>query len=330
MTQQHALIPISSLYRFFLCPGSFVLSQGMEKKETAYSEKGTRTHAVIADYLRSDKPSSLEELGYINFIREKEQLFGVSGKTEQRVCITPNVWGTADYTIVSPPYGVVIDYKDGVQEVEAIDNPQLAGYAVGLALKHNLSTVYTYIYQLNSLSPFTVKDWEMDETILAIWHDRILNLEQQLLEGKVLPCIPGEKQCQWCPAAPICEKRYEQMNEIVELRATLPNPAALSPSQLSEVMRVKKLVSSFLDSVEDYIRDNDIEVPNVEKKEGARNRKWANEVEARIRLENLGVEATRSSIITVAQAEKLLGNKFADMEDLVSETRNKTRVIYRG
>lgn len=330
MTQQHALIPISSLYRFFLCPGSFALSQGMERKDTVESKKGTNTHQILADYLRSDKPSSLEELGYINFIREKEQLFGVIGKAEHRLAITPNVWGTADYTLVSLPYGVIIDYKDGVQEVEAIDNPQLAGYAVGLALKHNLSTVYTYIYQPNSPSPSPVKDWEMDETILAIWHDRILNLEQRLLGGKVLPCNPGEKQCQWCPAAPICEKRYEQMNEIVKIEKQFPVPSSLSPSQLSEVMRVKKLVSSFLDSVEDYIRDTDIEVPNVEKKEGARNRKWANEVEARIRLENLGVEATRSSLITVAQAERLLGNKFADMEDLVSETRNKTRVIYRG
>lgn len=148
----HSTLGASSAYRWFACPGSVKLSEGMPNEESKYAEEGTRAHEAAAHFLEKGEfpkgiPVEMAEavMVYIKAVFEDERKeygkSGVQSFTEHRLDLSslhPGMFGTADRVAVFPSLKLlrVYDYKHGAGiPVDVEDNTQLKYYALGALLE---------------------------------------------------------------------------------------------------------------------------------------------------------------------------------------------------
>ena len=143
---------------------------------------------------------------------------------------------------------------------------------------------------------------------------------------------PGEKQCQWCKAKATCtalasftsDVIMNQFDEVEELTPV----NRLTDEQLGKALSAKKLITSWLDAVEDIVverLEGGISFDGYKLVAGKSNRQWANDsgVEEGI-YELLGEEAYTKKLVSPAQAEKIVGKKrVSEIAEFVVKPRGR-------
>lgn len=173
--------------------------------------------------------------------------------------------GTADSIVVGNGTLEVIDYKDGMGEVLAENNPQMTIYALG-ALKqyghmYGVHTVKMTIIQpkMQVFGKNPISSWTVPASYLTNEFEPQLSAKAQATDDPNAPYVPGESQCKWCRVKGSCKalatKAMEEaqiMFEHVNIaqQAADKNPNELSNDEIAKLIESKPLIQQFLDSVE--------------------------------------------------------------------------------
>ena len=142
--------------------------------------------------------------------------------SETLVKIADDCEGTADVILMSleDHYLEVIDFKYGKgHAVEIQDNEQLLTYAVGAVNMVDeaaegdplrFSTVRTTIVQPRGFhSEGPIRSAHYGQGQIDAWRAEVLDAITAEMESDDTVLVPGEKQCQWCPAKEVCQVRLD-------------------------------------------------------------------------------------------------------------------------
>lgn len=329
----HSAIGASSAYRWWNCPGSVRLCDGIEDKASEYAEEGTRAHE-FAEYCLTtgvkdaSGPDAREHVHWTPEIAEAVQEYldliwpkvgkGSELEVERRFHLTDideDAYGTNDAMIYHPKKRLleIFDYKHGAGvSVDAEDNKQLLYYALGAALaKDNLpiEQITMWIVQPRCNHPDgPVRSWTISAEDLMDWAG---DLKQAVARTKEpdAPLVAGA-QCRWCPAAPICPANQEFAIQGAKLDFT--DPAELPENELSDLLDRISHIEAWIRSVREYAYARAMagDPPRGYKLVQKRpSRKWADEKGAIKYIRRLGLleeDYYEKKLKSVAQIEKQL------------------------
>jgi len=337
----HSTLGASSSERWFKCPGSVRLSEGLSSKAGKAAEEGTAAHELAEKSLRSKK-DALAFLGkkfngfevtremagavqiYLDHVRKVVEETGGELLIEQRFHLKhlhPLLFGTTD-VMVRVPFDriIVMDYKHGAgYAVEVKDNSQMLYYGVGGAYEIDGYGDYAHV-ELHVIQPRAhhsdgpIRKWGVDFNTLIQW-GRELKIKALATQKKDAPFEAGS-HCKWCPAAGICPALHSTAvatakADFAEINPKLPVVERLTEDQISRVIENAEMLRKWLDSVENYALmkfEKGETISGLKLCRGKTNRKWKNELEAETYLkERLGRRAINSKLLSPAQAEELLG-----------------------
>jgi len=294
MPEAHAKLSPSSAERWMTCPGSVVLSQGMEEKSSEYADEGTQAHAV-AEAILTDKavlpPHDAVMLQnvevYTDHVEELNQP-GTVLHVETKVKISDEVWGTADAIVWDPAtetlYVRDLKYGAGVP-VEARGNLQLKIYATAalLTMKYPAKLVNVGIVQPRINHPDgCVRSVDYDSVdLLDFWADlqdaiRDVELAQQAPPDHFEDfIIPSEKGCRWCLAAPKCPKLKAKAQEMA--KKVFAPELPYNPKELAEVLDFLPILEGWIKNTREFAygeAEKGNPIPSYKLVEKQANRKW--------------------------------------------------------
>lgn len=350
----HARLSASGADRWARCAGSVSAEEGFQDKGSDFAAEGTTAHA-LAEYCLANDVSCASCVGmtfenrqvdadmcdYVQLYVDYVKQYSGTHFYEQRVDFSewvPEGFGTSDAIIVDAKKKrlVIADLKYGKGvRVDAEQNYQGQLYALGALSEFgafaDIDSILICIVQprLDHIS-----EWEISVS-------ELLEFGHFICERAKLACqpnaerTPGEKQCQWCKAKATCPALYNltqqtllQSFEVIEID-TLPKLNTLSEQQLKLALDNRKLIESWLSSVEQYATEQILDGKSIggyKLVEGRSVRQWVDEAQAEKALsERFGEsEIYKKTFISVAQAEKLLGKKQADvLHELVTKPQGK-------
>lgn len=274
-----------------------------------------------------------EYIDYVNL-----EAAGSPVKVEQRVEFTdwvPDGFGTSDAVIIKGSTITCVDlkYGRGVM-VSARDNTQAILYALGVyqSLSHeeraNVTKVKVVIHQprLDHVS-----EWELSLDELLAWGEKIAIAAERTFEDN--PPMNTGNWCRFCPVISICKAQDQLLVDTLGADfENLESVGFLSDSRLSEVLKAKETITTWLAAVENHVAERLISGESFEGFKmvaGRSSRRWANESEAADVLETiLGDKAYSTKLLSPAQAEKALGKKSSSLisDMIVKVSGNPTLV----
>ncbi|MBT8152732.1 DUF2800 domain-containing protein [Epibacterium ulvae] len=361
MSIAHAKLGPSGAHRWMLCPGSvgLIAQLPVGDESSAFAVEGTTAHALAEMALANDKDADTyrgvrfseelfkvddEMVDYVQMYLDYVRALGGTRFTEIRVDLSqwvPDSFGTAD-NVVFTDDGVmhVIDLKYGKGvPVHAENNPQGMCYALGALAEYDflfdIETVRIVIHQprLDSVS-----EWDISREDLLSWAETELAPAAAAAQSEDAPVVPGDKQCRFCEAKPICRALAErnmslasQDFEVVGAPVTpveLPN---LSNEEIAAILPQLDLLTKWATAVQGHAKgllELGEEVPGYKLVEGRSQRKWIDEEAAGKALaRKLGAkEAYTKKVITITKAEKLLGKDSRIMADHTEKPEGKPTV----
>jgi hypothetical protein len=253
---EHSPLGASGAERWMNCPGSNVLLKLLaslgalpEREDSEFAKAGTAAHELAAHCLKTDIDTwecvGMQFYGvvvdqemadavqtYLTVIRglvaEHHDAAAKNGMGPSNVShlieehvsdktIHPSFFGTADDVINGVTILDVTDFKYGVGiAVDAIENPQLKYYAVGVLAKVlGARRVRMRIVQPRAFHPDgPVRVFEMDASDLLAWRDKVLKPAMEAAEIDAT-LTPGE-WCRFCPAivaCPMIQSLYKALSE---------------------------------------------------------------------------------------------------------------------
>lgn len=242
---KHAKYSCSQMYRTMACPASIsLIEKAPPSPDTPASTEGVLTHECLEHFntrtekfpivkkqlLKAHPPERVlrAELAYtrINQIRAQYPgaMFYAETKVDTSFFIEPGSFGTVD-SAIAELFGTltVIDFKNGVMPVDAVENPQGVCYALGIAAEHdfNFTDVHIGIIQPNSRTISRRESfWKITMKELRSWIPRIQKAVAET-KKKNPKVNPGE-WCFFCPAKNFnCPAHYgkklEENNRLFEL-----------------------------------------------------------------------------------------------------------------
>lgn len=348
----HAKLSASASARWMRCPGSVKANEQIADKTSAHAAEGTAAHA-LAEYCLVEGISSSDCIGltfegykvddymaeyvqqYIDYVYQ----FGGQHFYEVRVDFSdwvPEGFGTSDAIVIDGSTLRIIDLKYGQGvEVYADNNSQAQLYALG-ALNDFGDFAEIERVEVAIVQPRRdhISEWSISKKDLLLFGHKVSQAAKAALQPDA-PRQAGEKQCQWCNAKATCPalKTYTEQTLLAEFDdispATLPPVDSLTDEQLAQALDAKKLITGWLDAVEQLVTDklnNGDTFSGYKLVEGRSLLQWADEAQAeKLLSERYEPEQLyKKTFISVAQAEKLLGKKNAAvMADLVVKPSGK-------
>jgi len=331
----------STAKRVIACPASINLVAKMPPKPSSkYADEGTLLHDAISQILDCKAtPASVIGMVYegITLTQElyddkiavalaaldeidpdKRMEFAV----ESRVGFgdtMPGVFGSADLLGRIGDRAIVLDWKfgDGVM-VDAVENAQGMFYAAAAMRTPETAWVFEGVTEVEIIivQPPMVRRW-------VTTPKRIVEFEFDLVaavNGPRTKMQTGD-HCRWCAAKPTCPMVTGAVDRA--LRAPL---LRIDATQVSDYLAQAELLESWIDSVRVLAYDmleNNVKVPGFKLVAKRGTRQWVND-EAPVKL--LGDKAFESKLISVAQAEKLVGKKNFPSDLAVSVSTGSTLV----
>ena len=231
----------------------------------------------------------------------------------------PGGFGTADVIIAKGDTLYVIDLKYGKGvKVEAEGNPQGMLYALGaLEERSFFQSFEKVVIVIHQPRLDYVSTWEITPDELYEWAEWAKGRAQLCAEPNAVR-VPGEKQCRWCRAQPLCpallhyaEEAMTKSFEVFDETEILPT--VLTDDQLRLIMKRKDVIKKFLQSVEEYVKGKVLaegfdgwKVVN-----GRSSQKWIDEPKAERLLRRLlgAADAYKKTLLTPPAAKKALGKE---------------------
>lgn len=356
---KHAVLSASGSERWINCPGSVAFCESYPRTTTFYSDEGTIAHEIADRVLKSKaliksvekyQGVSLSRLNisvpsfdddftipaemvtyvqeYVDYVLSFETAETVRFN-EKRVDYShyvPQGFGTCDAAIYDPKQKTLhifdLKYGKGV-EVYAEKNTQAMLYAIGF-LKFltdtgvKVSGVKHVVIHICQPRREHFDSWKLTVNKLNKFAVLASTRAAETLKENA-PLIPGEKQCQWCPAKQDCpalkelaEKALQTAFDDIDEGTDLPKFERLSDRAKAVILKNKKLIQTFLEAVEkDVFKTlaNGNEFKGYKLVEGRSNRVYTPDAEPLI-FERLGESAYNKKLIGVTELEKKLGKPF--------------------
>lgn len=279
----HARLSASAAHRWMPCPGSVRLSDGIARKGSRNAAEGTLAHDIAARCLTTGAtPQSclgrVAERDGFQVACDQEMVDGVQFyvdtlATEKQkgdadwveVDLTPflqvidqDLGGTADHVRFRPAEKrlIVTDFKYGAgHAVDPDGNKQLLLYALGALLDAGNRGVRVKTVTARIIQPRIdhedgrVRSWNF----LAV---DLLNFAADAAESAAQtrnansPLVPGQAQCQWCPAKRMCPELEKQQHALVaaEFKGLVP----YDPHALAKALDAVPLVEGRIKAIREF------------------------------------------------------------------------------
>ncbi len=329
----------STAKRVISCPASVKLVAKMPPKPSSvHADRGTLLHDAIALILE-DKPDVVG-MKYNDIILTQELYdekivpalaaldeINVDGSLEYVVesrvgfgDLLPGVFGSADLLGRIGQRAVVLDWKfgDGVA-VSAEENEQGMFYAA--AAMRTLETEWVFDkaeeIEIIIVQPPVVRRWLTTPT-------RIKQFERELVAAvkqsqKDDAAFKTGDHCRWCAAKPVCPQMTGEVDRFVKTSLQ-----TIDATQIGHYLQQADQIEEFIKSVREMaftMLENEVKVPGYKLVAKRGTRQWVNDDDA---IKFLGDKAFESKLISVAQAEKLVGKKNFPQELAVSVSTGNT------
>jgi len=367
VTTTHAQLSPSKAYRWLACPGSV-------REESRYPDEpggpsavdGTHTHSLLEHCIKnSGDPTKMVGVKMKDhegeFVVDRERAdrvrvaldyvnarAGFIGTVvpEQRVHLRHLVGrddmdGTCDVQIRTPLELEIIDYKDGMNEVEVKDNPQLELYALGALASYGLP--------VNGDYPFTTVRTTIIQPKMAIKGKLAITSHELTvpeLMGKIgkfvagaaatdrpdAPLVAGA-HCKYCKHKSCATRAGNVMKEIgmafpnvaegqavaainpvteLSQQAADLDPNTMTPEKIAQIMLAAPLVRQMIEAVEEEALRRlkaGQAIPGLKVVHGRGSRSWAlPEEEMAAKLTGMGIPKSaiwETKLVTPAKVEKL-------------------------
>jgi hypothetical protein len=329
----------STAKRVISCPASVKLVAKMPPKPSSvHADRGTLLHDAISQILE-DKPDVVG-MKYNDIILTQELYdekivpalaaldeINVDGSLEYVVesrvgfgDLLPGVFGSADLLGRIGQRAVVLDWKfgDGVA-VSAEENEQGMFYAA--AAMRTLETEWVFDkaeeIEIIIVQPPVVRRWLTTPT-------RIKQFERELVAAvkqsqKDDAAFKTGDHCRWCAAKPVCPQMTGEVDRFVKTSLQ-----TIDATQIGHYLQQADKIEEFIKSVREMaftMLENDVKVPGYKLVAKRGTRQWVDEKAAE---KLLGDNAYEKKLISVAQAEKLVGKKNFPQELAVSVSSGNT------
>jgi len=329
----------STAKRVIACPASIELVAKMPPKPSSkYADEGTLLHDAISQILDCKAtPESVIGMVYegITLTQElyddkiavalsaldeidpdKQMEFAVESSVNFGDLL-PGVFGSADLLGRIGKKAIVLDWKfgNGVA-VEATENYQGMFYAAAAMRTPETQWVFEDVQEVEIIivQPPMVKRW-------VTTPERIKAFELELISAVKGPRTKLEsgEHCRWCAAKPTCPKVTGAVD-----RALKTALVRIDADKIGEYLAQAELLEAWIDSVRVLafeMLENNVRVPGFKLVAKRGTRQWVNDQVAK---DLLGDKAYESKLISVAQAEKLIGKKNFPADVAVSVSSGST------
>lgn len=341
----HSNVGASSMERWEKCPGSVRLCAQMPKTTSSYAEEGTLAHSLGEYKLKNghfpikDAEGVTEEMKdavnvYVDYV--KSVIGSIGNHKDNKVFlelrfehkhIHKDFRGTSDCVIYDAKNKVlhVIDYKHGAgKKVYAKNNVQLLYYGIGSAysLKVPIEKVRLTIVQPRFEGEEQIDHWEVDFLDLAEFQIRVVDAIKAT-EKKDAPLVPGEEQCQFCAAKPLCPALRNKALDMIKTDfddVVMENGglAPIDPVRMGAILAGVEAVEVWVKAMKSHAYEEALKgrVPEGFKLVPKRaTRKWIDEDKAKAALDSLVNPNvlhecyTQPELKSPAQIEKTIGGK---------------------
>jgi len=334
-----AIVGGSTAKRVIACPASIEMVAKMPPKPSSkYADEGTLLHDAISQILDckatpesvigmvhegitltqelyDDKIAvALSALDEID--PDKQMEFAVESSVNFGDLL-PGVFGSADLLGRIGKKAIVLDWKfgNGVA-VEATENEQGMFYAAAAMRTPETQWVFEDVEEIEIIivQPPMIKRW-------VTTPKRIAQFEFDLIAAVNGPRTKMEsgEHCRWCAAKPTCPKVTGAVD-----RALKTALVRIDADKIGEYLSQAELLEEWIDSVRALafeMLENNVRVPGFKLVAKRGTRQWVND-EAPVKL--LGDKAYESKLISVAQAEKIIGKKNFPADVAVSVSSGST------
>lgn len=264
----HATYAPSSADRWVYCTASAeAIATLPEQEEGEEAKEGTAAHEELERLLGHLNTSTAPTIGVP--MREPDPdhpaAYGVAlvlayvrqlppGRlwVEQRVALTPQIWGRCDVAHWDPTTGTltIVDYKNGMRAVDAEENSQLRIYAAASMFTHNLPVKWVryVVAQPNDWRPFVprVKQWAESAEALHTWASKVA-----LIPSGSKSFTAGD-HCRDCPLFGKCSASLDMLKDLSAVIAGLVEPSEVRPEQVALFMGLRKPIEDQFKKFEKY------------------------------------------------------------------------------
>ena len=335
--QHSTIVGGSTAKRVISCPASIDMAAKMPKlPSNKFADEGTLLHDAISQILDckatdvvgmvyegitltqelyDDKIAvalaALDEIDpdkRMEFVVESRVNFGD---------LLPGVFGSADLLGRIGKKAIVLDWKfgNGVA-VEATENYQGMFYAAAAMRTPETAWVFEDVEEIEIIivQPPMVKRWVTTPARIAMFEFDLI----AAVNGPRTKMATGE-HCRWCAAKPTCPLVTGAVDRA--LKTALVSQDA---DKVSEYLEQAELLESWIDAVRVLAYDmleNNIKVPGFKLVAKRGTRQWIKDEYA---VELLGDKAYEKKLLSVAQAEKIIGKKKFPSDVAVSVSSGST------
>lgn len=256
MPEAHARFSPSAAHRWVRCPASIKLSEGFNDTGSEAADEGTAAHFLASECLSNDRDTEFylgkrigvaneafwmipkveyegsfrefavdvdmcayvqQYLDYVRMLASKGSML-----VEQRLDLSstlgqPDQFGTSDAVVLAGSTLHVVDLKYGRgNKVTADENEQGILYMLGAhnMLRH-IDAIEDVVFVVHQPRLDHVDEWRITVDELLARRTQFVDAAENALSEDPR-CIPGEKQCQWCPAVADCAAAAKKVQETVD------------------------------------------------------------------------------------------------------------------
>ena len=328
----------STAKRVINCPASVKLVAKMPPKPSSvHADRGTLLHDAIANVLNGQPDvigtvyegitltqelydekivpalAALDEIdvdGSLEYVVESRVGFGT---------LLPGVFGSSDLLGRIGDRAIVLDWKfgDGVV-VDAVENDQGMFYAAAAMRTPEANWVFEGATEIEIIivQPPVMRRWvTTPERIKQFERDLVRAVKES--ETETTPVVGDH--CRWCAAKPVCPAMTGALDRFAKTSLE-----SIDAKQIGHYLQQADTIEDFIKSVRELafqMLESDVPVPGYKLVAKRGTRQWANEDDA---IKFLGDKAFEKKLISVAQAEKLVGKKNFPSELAVSVSSGST------